>query len=186
MRQLLSPEENIIPLKNANESTTKESRLGDTETNSESRTKRKRKENTNEVESSNSNKHKKNSSYNIDGIPDKLMSYLSNLNEGRKKNLISNTTTVYDDAINTILKQKRLEKSRDLRSVSKSSDVTESTDWINSIIPDMGIKIEDFPELLLLLQNRLSENSEDFTDLNYSGKIFFFNSNSNKHFVMAS
>ncbi|XP_028136743.1 uncharacterized protein LOC114331374 [Diabrotica virgifera virgifera] len=101
--------------------------------------------------------------YNVDEIHCKIMNHLSNLNDRRKKTLISTRTSVYDEAIHQILKQKRLEVSRALRNVQmKTPDVTESTEWINSIMPDMGIKIEDLPhEVLEALQNTFNVSDEE-------------------------
>ncbi|KAJ8964879.1 hypothetical protein NQ314_004561 [Rhamnusium bicolor] len=99
---------------------------------------------------SNKNKTKGITSYNVEEIQKKIMNHITNLNDGRKKNLINSDISGYDVAIQQIQKQKRLEVSRALRDMcSKSKQTQESSDFINSIIPDMGIKIEDLPQDLI-------------------------------------
>ncbi|XP_072390377.1 uncharacterized protein [Diabrotica undecimpunctata] len=182
MRHLLSPDENIIPLKNdANMPMEASINQNSKISNERRRTKslcvvestlskasniqlseNVYKQTTDTIDTSD-NINQKAVSYNVDEIHYKIMNHLSNLNDRRKKTLISTSTSVYDEAIHQILKQKRLEISRALRNVQmKTPNVTESTEWINSIMPDMGIKIEDLPhEVLEALQNTFNASDEE-------------------------
>ncbi|KAJ8965836.1 hypothetical protein NQ317_013631 [Molorchus minor] len=62
-----------------------------------------------------------------------------------------------------IQKQKRLDISQALRNMCSQTDqIQESSDLINSIIPDIGIKIEELPyELIVELNNNLNLDYED-------------------------
>lgn len=98
-----------------------------------------------------SNKNKKKlSSQEVEEIHTKIMCHLSNLNKGRKRNLINSNNSGYDTTIQHFVKQQRLEISRALRTMCSTmqigKDIEESNEIINSIIPDIGIKIEELPK----------------------------------------
>ncbi|XP_057659377.1 uncharacterized protein LOC130895839 [Diorhabda carinulata] len=156
MRHLLTPEDNIIPSKNARNVELPENDTPAVQV-TDKKNERKRIRNTGQSESVG-----KKTSFNVNEIHNKIMNHISNLSDGRKKIFISTGTPGYDEAIDQILKQRRLEISRALRNVvNETSEVTESMHWINSIIPDIGIKIEDLPkEILEELQSSFS-NQED-------------------------
>lgn len=142
MRQLLNPDEspplNVIPQNKNDENVT--------DNNSPHQ------ELTKSVESpSISNKNKKKlSSQEVEEIHTKIMCHLSNLNKGRKRNLINSNNSGYDTTIQHFVKQQRLEISRALRTMCSTvqieKDIEESNEIINSIIPDIGIKIEELPK----------------------------------------
>lgn len=88
---------------------------------------------------------KKLSSKEVEEIHMKIMNHLSNLNDGRKRNLINSNRTGYDTTIQHFVKQQRLEISRALRNMCSSNQLGDSNELINSIIPDIGIKIEELP-----------------------------------------
>ncbi|XP_066152121.1 uncharacterized protein [Euwallacea fornicatus] len=80
---------------------------------------------------------------------EKIVNHIVNLNEGRMKNFVNaKSSTNWDEAINHMQKQKRLEISRVLRDMSSSLQGGDECDSIcgdGSIVPDIGIKIEDLP-----------------------------------------
>lgn len=83
----------------------------------------------------------------VDEMRSRIMSHICNLNDGRRKNLINATNSGFDSVIQDFNKQKRLEISRALRDIClDTSEYRESSDLINSIIPDMGVKIEEMPK----------------------------------------
>ncbi|CAG9854422.1 unnamed protein product [Phyllotreta striolata] len=181
MRQLLNPEEDIIQAKNNNsklpEYPKEQAKVTEKPSTPIKNNKRRRNDSSNTLVST-ENKPDKSTTYTAEQISNKIMAHLINLNDGRKKNLIiRGTSSVYDDAITNILKQKRLEISRALRNVRlKSADVTDSSELINSIIPDMGIKIEDLPqEILEELQNTFEnlEEIEDYESINSDDNEIF-------------
>lgn len=88
---------------------------------------------------------KKLSSKEVEEIHTRIMSHLTNLNDGRKRNLINSNSTGYDTTIQHFVKQQRLEISRALRTMCSSNQLDESNELISSIIPDIGIKIEELP-----------------------------------------
>lgn len=101
----------------------------------------------------------------IKEIHRKIINHITNLNDGRKRNLINSTISGYDIAIQQIQKQKRLEISRALRNFCNKENEKESSEYINSIIPDIGISIEDVPKNLieeLSKQLDLEFENEDF------------------------
>lgn len=157
MRHLLTPEDSVIPVNNATNVELTDNDTLTTEV-SDKKNERKRTKSIGQPESVS-----KKSSFDVSEIHNKIMNHIINLSDGRKKIFISMGTPVYDEAIGQILKQKRLEISRALRNVvNETSDIIESTDWINSIIPDIGVKIEDLPkEILEELQCSFSKH-EDF------------------------
>ncbi|XP_018569149.1 putative uncharacterized protein DDB_G0282133 [Anoplophora glabripennis] len=119
----------------------------------------------------NKSKTKKSAIYNIDEIQEKIMNHITKLNDGKKKNLINSNMSGYDAVIEQIQKQKRLEISRALRAMcSHSKERKETSDFINSIIPDIGIKIEDLPhDLIEELRNTLDTDPEWYSnDLYYN------------------
>ncbi|XP_066257436.1 uncharacterized protein [Euwallacea similis] len=80
---------------------------------------------------------------------EKIVNHIVNLNEGRMKNFVNaKSSTNWDEAINHMQKQKRLEISRVLRDMSSSLQGGDDCGSICSdglIVPDIGIKIEDLP-----------------------------------------
>lgn len=88
---------------------------------------------------------KKLSHQEVEEIHSKIMYHLTNLNDGRKRNLINSQNSGYDSTIQHFVKQQRLEISRALRSMCSSNQREDQSEIINSIIPDIGIKIEDLP-----------------------------------------
>lgn len=109
----------------------------------------------------NKGKTKKNAIYSIDEIHEKIMNHITKLKDGKKKNLINSNVSGYDAVIEQIQKQKRLEISQALRAMfSQSKETKESSDFISSVIPDIGIKIEDLPhDLIEELRNTLNVDS---------------------------
>lgn len=98
-----------------------------------------------------SNKNKKKlSTKEVEEIHTRIMSHLTNLNNGRKRNLINANNSGYDTTIQHFVKQQRLEISRALRTMCSTMQlgegIEESNEIINSIIPDIGIKIEELPK----------------------------------------
>ncbi|XP_044265986.1 uncharacterized protein MAL13P1.304 [Tribolium madens] len=113
-------------------------------------------------------KSKKVTHYNVEEIHNKIITHISNLNHGKKMNLICSTSSGYDIAIQQIQKQKRLELSKVLRDMCTSQAV-ESSEVINAIIPDIGIKIEDLPlEVIQELSSTLDLNFDDSSFLENS------------------
>lgn len=88
---------------------------------------------------------KKLTSQEVEEIHTKIMCHLSNLNDGRKKNLINSKNSGYDATIQHFVKQQRLEISRALRKMCSANLMEKPSEIISSIIPDIGIKIEDLP-----------------------------------------
>lgn len=87
--------------------------------------------------------------YNIKDITDKILHHISNMNYSKKMNLVNRPgDTGYDFALEQIHKQQRLELSRALKDMSKREDSSDC-EVINSIIPDIGIKIEDLPREII-------------------------------------
>ncbi|KAG5893745.1 hypothetical protein JTB14_001389 [Gonioctena quinquepunctata] len=143
MRQLLSPDESIVSIIDSHKN------IINKPTKDVTSIPEKTREKSPKVSSSKKNKRKLVSS-NAEEIHDKIMHHLSKMNDGRRRNLIYSSESGYDEAIQQIVKQKRIEISRALRDMcSETSNLKESTDIINSIIPDIGIKIEDLPQELL-------------------------------------
>ncbi|CAH1116074.1 unnamed protein product [Phaedon cochleariae] len=138
MRQILNPEENIIAksIQDNSPNNSLES-MKEQEINTEKTPK-----NTSKISKNKSKEH----TYSVEEIHNKIMYHLTNLNKGKKRNLINSNSTGYDEPIQQIMKQKRLEISRALRNMCSDDNDPKSTDFINSIIPDMGIKIEDLPQ----------------------------------------
>lgn len=96
----------------------------------------------------------------VQEIHDKIIKHISNLSYSKKMNLVNQSTSGYDIAIQEVQKQKRLELSRALRDMSKR-EIQSSDDGevINAIIPDIGIKIEDLPnDIIAELSNCLNIN----------------------------
>lgn len=100
------------------------------------------------------NKHQKQKnlkSPSVQEIYDKIIHHISKLNYNKKLNLVNKDgSTGYDIAIQQIQKQKRLELSKAFRDMlaNDCQDKTD-TDVINSIIPDIGINIENLPKELI-------------------------------------
>lgn len=78
-------------------------------------------------------------------IHTQIMCRLINMNEGRKKNLINSYNSGYDATIEHFVKQQRLEISSALRNICSSHLTKEQSEMICSVIPDIGIKIEELP-----------------------------------------
>ncbi|GJQ86779.1 hypothetical protein Trydic_g5573 [Trypoxylus dichotomus] len=99
----------------------------------------------------------------VQEIHDKIIKHISNLSYSKKMNLVNQSTSGYDIAIQEVQRQKRLELSRALRDISKRQ--TQSRDdgeVINAIIPDIGIKIEDLPnDIIAELSNSLNLHLDD-------------------------
>lgn len=106
---------------------------------------------------------KKKNNYNIKEIHNKIINHISNLSLGKKMNLITSKSSGYDSVIQHIQKQKRLELSMALRAMC-ANQTTENSDFINSIIPDIGIKIEDLP--IEVIQELSSTLDVDFDSSN--------------------
>ncbi|KAH1015186.1 uncharacterized protein LOC109532896 isoform X1 [Dendroctonus ponderosae] len=80
-------------------------------------------------------------------IYEKIMNHITNLNDGRKKNFIyTNSSSGLNQAVTDIQKQNRLEISRILRDMSSLTDRKDPEYHDTSIVPDIGIKIEELPE----------------------------------------
>lgn len=94
---------------------------------------------------------------------DKILNYISNLNHGRKVNLICSTSSGYDNAIEQIQKQRRLEITKALREMCSSQTVENCEATIHSVIPDFGLKIEDLPlEVIQQLSSTLDLDGDSF------------------------
>lgn len=99
--------------------------------------------------------------YSVQEICDKIISHISNLNDGKKKNLIHVGSAGYDEAIKQIQRKERLELSRALRDM-RSQQMQDTSEVINSIIPDFGIKVEDLPpEIIEQLSTTLNLDPEE-------------------------
>ncbi|KAF7283927.1 hypothetical protein GWI33_022755 [Rhynchophorus ferrugineus] len=102
-----------------------------------------------EKQNEKSNRIKRNTATDIDvkEIHERIMNHIVNLNKGRRKNFINANSSGLDTAIQEIQKQKRLELSRVLRQMctSEVSDSKKSGELIDSIIPDIGIRLEQLP-----------------------------------------
>ncbi|RZB39308.1 uncharacterized protein BDFB_004782, partial [Asbolus verrucosus] len=116
--------------------------------------------------------NKKTMKYNVKEIHQKIITHITNLNHGKKMNLICATSSGYDVAIQQIQRQKRLELSKVLRDMC-SNHTVENSDVINSIIPDIGIKLEDLPlEVIRELSSTLDLNFEHtFLENNDNGTV---------------
>lgn len=101
--------------------------------------------------------------FDVQEIYDQIIKHISNLSYSKKMNLVNQSTSGYDIAIQEIQRQKRLELSRALRDISKRQ--TQSSDdgeVINAIIPDIGIKIEDLPnDVIAELSNSLNVHLDE-------------------------
>ncbi|XP_063905425.1 uncharacterized protein LOC135124351 [Zophobas morio] len=115
----------------------------------------------NESEKAAAKTNKKAIQYNVGEIHQKIITHITNLSHGKKMNLICANSSGYDVAIQQIHKQKRLELSKVLRDMC-SNQTVESSEVINAIIPDIGIKIEDLPlEVIQELSSTLNLNFDD-------------------------
>ncbi|KAK4884305.1 hypothetical protein RN001_000576 [Aquatica leii] len=98
----------------------------------------------------------------VEEIHEKIMNHISNLSHGKKINLVNLPgPSGYDIAIQEITRQKRMELSKALRDIcnNKFKETEDSSQVINSIIPDFDIKIEELPrELVEQLSSTLNEN----------------------------
>lgn len=170
MKQLLNPHEQFIETVNQTSVENKE------ECSTSVRTGNKTSESSSSsINSYNSGKTKKSAICKIDEIHQKIMNHITKLNDGKKKNLINSNMSGYDVIIEQIQKQKRLEISRALRAMcSQSKETKETSDFINCIIPDMGIDIKDLPhDLIEELRNTLNADSE------WNSDNLFYNRESN-------
>ncbi|KAJ8924001.1 hypothetical protein NQ315_006777 [Exocentrus adspersus] len=156
MRQLLTPQEESV------DTQTTQNSPNDKNQNSVTYSREEICEASSASNPSNKNKNKKNCSYNIEEIQKKIINHITNLNDGKKKNLIHSNTPGYDVIIEQIQKQRRLEISQALRDMCTETRGTQkSCDFINSIIPDIGVKIEDLPhDVIEELSNTLNLNEE--------------------------
>ncbi|XP_060527967.1 uncharacterized protein LOC132702991 isoform X2 [Cylas formicarius] len=158
MRQLLSPEESTENLKNDCPHKVNESLSSPK---SQTTTTTKRDKQISLPKTSNFKTNKNNEKFDINVIQEKIINHIMNLNNGKKKNLINSACSGYDKAIWQIQKQKRLEISRALRNMCASQNTQESTNFINSIMPDIGIQIQDLPiEVIEELRMTLSLDGE--------------------------
>lgn len=82
--------------------------------------------------------------YDVEEIRNKIIAHITNLSSGKKMNLINMGSESYDAAIHRIQKNERLTIIRALRDAC-SDQPTEASSILNSIIPDMDIKIEELP-----------------------------------------
>lgn len=82
--------------------------------------------------------------YDVEEIRNKIIAHITNLSAGKKMNLINIGSESYDEAIHQIQKNERLAIIRALRD-SCGDQPAEASTILNSIIPDMDIKIEDLP-----------------------------------------
>lgn len=99
-------------------------------------------------------------------IYDKIMKHIGQLAEGRKKNFINaDRSTHWDQVINDMQKQQRLELSRILRTMSSNS-INQETDDISSLLEtDIGIKIEDLPfDVIEELRNTLNIDLDQWNE----------------------
>lgn len=79
-------------------------------------------------------------------IYEKILNHITNLNDGRKKTFIhTNNSSGLNQAVTDIQKQNRLEISRILRDMSSVND-SRSSEPYTSIVPDIGVKIDELPE----------------------------------------
>lgn len=166
MRQLLNPHESLsVQITNQKENDTIKKF-------SETLTLEKESQKSGDSQPCNTNKNKKKlKSHEVEEIHERIMCHLSNLNKGRKKNLINSQNSGYDATIQHFVKQQRLEISRALRNMCSSNQTKEPSELINSIIPDIGIKLEELPREVI------EELSQSFgTDFNVD---FDFNSYEN-------
>ncbi|KRT82301.1 hypothetical protein AMK59_4532, partial [Oryctes borbonicus] len=99
----------------------------------------------------------------VQEIHDKIIKHISNLSYSKKMNLVNQSTSGYDIAIQEVQRQKRLELSRALRDMSKrQAQSSDDGEVINSIIPDIGIKIENLPnDIIAELSNSLNLHLDD-------------------------
>lgn len=108
----------------------------------------------------------KQSQYSAQQIHEKILNHISNLQHGRKVNLICGVSTGYDNAIEQIQKKRRLEISTMLREMCSNQSVENCEAKINSIIPDFGLKIEDIPlEVIKELSNALDMDIDSLLPL---------------------
>nr|CAH7732233.1 unnamed protein product [Callosobruchus chinensis] len=109
------------------------------------------------------NRSKKDNVYSIEDVYNKIVNHIGNLKDGKKKNLINSKQSGYDSVVNHIATQERLKISRALRMMCLDKSIVEtdeSYEFINSIIPDTGIKIEELPrELIEQLSNTFDTTS---------------------------
>lgn len=82
--------------------------------------------------------------YDVEEIRNKIIAHITRMSSGKKMNLINMGSESYDEAIHQIQKNERLAIIRALRDTC-SDQPTEASTILNSIIPDMDIKIEDLP-----------------------------------------
>lgn len=87
---------------------------------------------------------KSDTKYDVEEISKKIMAHITNLSSGKKMNLINMGSESYDEAIHRIQKNERLTIIRALRDAC-SDQPTEASSILNTIIPDMDIKIEQLP-----------------------------------------
>lgn len=166
MRQLLSPNEPLLSIVSSTKL--------DQQITSAELVKNKEDQLNRDIEKQNekSNTVKRNigTDINVKEIHERIMNHIVNLNRGRRKNFINANSTGLDTAIQEIQKQKRLELSRVLRHMcsSEAHDSKGSGELIDSIIPDLGVRIEELP-LSVIEELRATLNS-DFNE----GKIRFY------------
>lgn len=90
---------------------------------------------------------KKVKTINVKEVHDKIIRHISNMSLSQKINFVERGSSEYDRLIREIQMQKRLELSRTLRNMSNNFEHRSADcDVINSIIPDIGIRIEDLPK----------------------------------------
>ncbi|CAH0550206.1 unnamed protein product [Brassicogethes aeneus] len=121
-------------------------------------------ENKSDANSFSKNKSKNNAKE----IHDKILNHITGLNKGRKKMFINAKSSTYDIVIQQIQKKKRLELSRIFRRMCAQESTeanNEADELLNSIIPDIGIKIDELPkELIEELRNTLDISFEECYD----------------------
>ncbi|CAH1967162.1 unnamed protein product [Acanthoscelides obtectus] len=141
MRQLLSPNEAVVPQESTDI-------VSDQKKTSESKDKPKQSQSNatdKDTDKSERSKPKKDiDRYSVEEIYYKIINHIGKLKDGKKKNLINSKESGYDPVVNRIATHQRLEISRALRMMCSDPKIAE-TDFINSIIPDIGIKLEDLP-----------------------------------------
>lgn len=115
--------------------------------------------------------------YNFQELESKILKHIANLDNGRMKNLINATTSSFDSHFQEMHKRQRLELSSLLRQMvsSKLHANSGANNIWNTIIPDLGIDVEELPTefieklsetLDLDLSNNEKENIDDSSEGN--------------------
>ncbi|XP_044746282.1 uncharacterized protein LOC123307875 [Coccinella septempunctata] len=107
--------------------------------------------------------------YNVKEISDKILQHISKMNNDRLVDFVNSDNSRYEEAFNYICKQKTFELTKALRDLSHQ-EKPEECEFVNSIIPEFSIKIEELPiSVIRELSSTFDELHKDIVNPLLSG-----------------